>query len=136
MFLRDIMQKRLVTLSPDASIREASRKMKDEGVGCVLIVNGETLRGIVTDRDIACWLAEGSDPDGVKLSDVMHTDIVSAAPDTDVFDASRIMAGAKVRRLPIVENGRLCGIVTTSDLATVLEEEVDNFFHVQEAYHH
>ncbi len=136
MFLRDIMQKSLVTLSPDSSIREAAKKMKEHGVGCVLVVNGMSLKGIVTDRDIACWLADGGDADGVKLHTIMHSDVVTATPDTDTFDASKIMAESRVRRLPIIEDGRLCGIVTTSDIATVLEQEVDNFFHVEEVYHH
>lgn len=136
MLIRDIMQKKLVTLSPEGSIREACRKMKEEDVGCLLIVNGQSLKGVLTDRDIACWLAYGKDPDGVKVSSIMHTDIASVTPETDVFDASRIMAEKKVRRLPVLEEEKLCGIVTTSDIATVLEEEVDNFFHVEEAYHH
>jgi CBS domain-containing protein len=137
MLLRDLMQTKLVTLPPEASIREAAKKMDDEKIGFLLITNSESLKGVLTDRDITCWLAKGGkDPDGVRVSEVMQTDIVSAGPGTDTFEASKIMAENKIRRLPIIENGKLCGIVTTSDFATYLEEEVDNFFHVEEVYHH
>jgi CBS domain-containing protein len=137
MLVREIMQKTLVTLPPEASLREAAKRMDEEKIGCLLITNGEFLRGVLTDRDITCWLARnGKDPDGVKVSEIMKTDIVSVKPETDTFEASNIMAENKVRRLPVLEDGKLAGIVSTSDIATYLEKEVDSFFHVEEAYHH
>lgn len=137
MLLKKIMQEKLFTLPLEASIREAAKKMEEEKIGCVLITNSESLKGLVTDRDITCWLAKGGkDPDGVRVSEIMQTDVISVGPEIDTLEASRIMAEKKVRRLPVVEDGRLRGIVTSSDLATYLEEEVDNFFHMEEAYHH
>ena len=137
MLVREIMQKTLVTLPPEASLREAAKRMDEEKIGCLLITNGEFLGGVLTDRDITCWLARnGKDPDGVKVSEIMKTDIVSVKPETDTFEASNIMAENKVRRLPVLEDGKLAGIVSTSDIATYLEKEVDSFFHVEEAYHH
>ncbi len=137
MLVREIMQKTLVTLPPEASLREAAKRMDEEKIGCLLITNGEFLRGVLTDRDITCWLARnGKDPDGVKVSEIMKTDIVSVKPETDTFEVSNIMAENKVRRLPVLEDGKLAGIVSTSDIATYLEKEVDSFFHVEEAYHH
>ena len=136
MLVRDIMQKSLLTLSPESTIREAARLMKRENVGCVLITNGQKLSGVLTDRDITCWLAEGDNPDTTKVGSVMRREVITATPSTDVFEASKIMSNYRVHRLPIVENSDLCGIVTTSDIALVLKEEVDNFFHVEEAYHH
>jgi hypothetical protein len=60
------------------------------------------------------------------VSEIMKTDIVSVKPETDTFEASNIMAENKVRRLPVLEDGKLAGIVSTSDLATYLEKEVDS----------
>lgn len=134
MLLRQIMQKKVVTVRPDATVRETAKKMKDYRVGYIIVVNGESVKGCITDRDLAVWLANGKDPDAVRIDGLMQTGVVTAAPDTDVFDASKLMARKKVRRLPIVENGRLMGLVSVSDLASVIEEEVDNFFHVEEAY--
>lgn len=134
MLLREIMQKKVVTISPDATIRDAAKKMKDYRIGYILITNGESVKGCVTDRDLVMWLASGKNPDDARVDSLMQSNIVTALPDTDVFEASKVMARKKIRRLPIVENGRLMGLVSISDLASVLEEEVDNFFHVEEAY--
>ena len=134
MFIKDIMQTKLITLSPEATIREAARLMKEQDVGCVLITNGQHLKGIMTDRDIACWLAEGKDPSKVDVGSAMQRNVITAAPETDIYEVSKFMASRKIHRLPIVEDNKLCGLVTTSDLAGVLEEEIDNFFHVEEAY--
>lgn len=134
MFLKEIMQKKVVTLNPGATLRDAAKKMKDYRVGYLLITNGESVRGCLTDRDLVIWLANGKDPDVIKVDSIMQTNVVTAPPDTDVFDASKLMARKKIRRLPIVEDGRLLGLVSVSDIASVLEEEVDNFFHVEEAY--
>lgn len=134
MLLREIMQKKVVTISPDVSIREAAKKMKDYRIGYLVITNGESVRGCVTDRDLVMWLASGKDPDNTRIDTVMQSNIITATPDTDIFEASKLMARKKIRRLPLVENGRLIGLISTADIASVLEEEVDNFFHVEEAY--
>lgn len=132
--LKQIMQKKVVTVSPDSTIRETAKKMKDYRVGYILVTNGESVKGCITDRDLAIWLANGKDPDSSRIDSIMQTSVVTAPPDTDVFDASKLMARKKVRRLPVVENNRLIGLVSVSDLASVIEEEVDNFLHVEEAY--
>lgn len=135
MFLKDIMQKRVVTISPEATIREAAKKMKDYRIGYLVITNSDAIRGCITDRDLVVWLANGKSPDETRVDQIMQSNIVTATPDTDVFDASKLMARKKIRRLPITgDNGRLLGLVSVSDIASVLEEEVDNFFHVEEAH--
>lgn len=134
MFLKEIMQKRIVTLSPEATVREAAKKMKDYRVGYLLVTNGESLKGCVTDRDLVLWLAGGKNPDEVRVESIMQSNVVTAEPETDVYEASKIMARKKIRRLPIVEDGKLRGLVSISDIASIVEEEVDNFFHVEEAH--
>ena len=102
----------------------------------MLITNGQHLKGTITDRDIACWLAEGKDPSNIDVGSVIQRNVITVAPETDIHEVSKLMASRKIHRLPIVEGNKLCGLVTTSDLAGVLEEEIDNFFHVEGAYHH
>ena len=136
MFLRDIMQKEIITLSPEASIREAAKKMRDHKIGFLLVVNDGALRGCLTDRDLTLCIAEGKDFDKVTVGSIMQKNVVFATPDTDVYEATRLMAEKKVRRLPIIQNRSLIGLVTISDLASVIEEEVDNFLHVEEVYAH
>lgn len=135
MLLKDIMQKKVVSLPPDTTIRQAAKKMKDRKVGYIVITNTAKMLGCVTDRDIALWLADGKNPDETRIDSIMKKSLITAKPDTDIFDASKLMAKNKVRRLPVVTDSRLVGLVSISDIAGVMEEEVDNFFHVEEAYH-
>lgn len=136
MLLKDIMQKNIVTLSPESTLRDVARLMKEDNVGCVVIMNGQRLKGIITDRDIACWVAEGKDPNEVTAGSIMKRHVIIATPEMSVFEAGKLMADNKVRRLPVVAGNKLCGLVSISDLASIIEAEVDNFFHVEEAYHH
>ncbi len=134
MLLRDIMQKKVVTLPPDATIRQAAKKMKDYRIGYIVVTNAGDVKGCVTDRDITLWLANGKDPDETRIDSIMQSSMITAEPETDLFDASKLMARKKVRRLPVVTDSKLVGLVSISDIAGVLEDEVDNFFHLEEAY--
>lgn len=134
--VKDIMQRRLMTLLPEDSVRDAARKMRDTNTGCVMIANAHGVEGFITERDLSCWLADGKDPDKVELKYIMHRDIVSISPLTDVFEASRIMAMNHIRGLPVIEDGSLRGMITASDIAPILEEEIDNFLEIESARHH
>ncbi|HLA48757.1 MAG: hypothetical protein A2W77_02275 [Nitrospinae bacterium RIFCSPLOWO2_12_39_16] len=137
MMLRDIMEKDIVTVTPDMTVREAAKKMKEEKIGCILVTENGSLKGILTDRDITCMIvADGKDPNYTMVKEIMNCDVVYTSPETDILEAFKIMAGHKIRRLPLKFNGKLEGIVSISDLAPILKNEMDNFFHVEEVYHH
>ena len=115
--LKDIMSKNLVTVQPDTSVREVAQLMKQHDIGNVLVVENNQLRGIVTDRDIVLRLvAENGDLNG-GVRALMSGDVTTLDADTDVNEASRIMASQQIRRLPVVENGKPVGIVSLGDLA-------------------
>ncbi len=136
MFIREIMKRDIITTLPTTSVKEAASIMKDNKIGCVIVTENGILRGILTDRDIVCSVvAERKDADYTEVKDVMNTDLIFSSPDTDVVEASRLMAEKEIRRLPIQQDGILKGIVSTADLAPVLKEEMDNFFHLEEMYH-
>ena len=137
MLIREIMKKELITVTPDTSLKDAAKKMKDENVGCILVTENGGLNGILTDRDITCMaVAEGKDPGSTLVKEIMKANPVFVGPDTDIFEAFKMMAEHSIRRLPIEWEGKLEGMVTISDLAAVLKEEMDNFFDVTEVYHH
>ena len=137
MMLRDIMEKDIVTVTPDMTVREAAKKMKEEKIGCILVTENGSLKGILTDRDITCMIvADGKDPNYTMVKEIMNCDVVYTSPETDILEAFKIMAGHKIRRLPLKFNGKLEGIVSISDIAPILKNEMDNFFHVEEVYHH
>lgn len=122
--LRDLMTPNPVTCSSDATIGDVARLMKERDIGNVLVVDGDSIKGIATDRDIVVrGLAEGRDT-SARITDVCTTDIVALAPDDDVDKAVATMRERAVRRLPVVDKGRPVGIVSIGDLA--MERDSDS----------
>lgn len=119
MKLRDLMTQKVTSVNASANVQDAARIMRDLNVGSVPVVENNRLSGIVTDRDIVLrCVAEGKDLTQAQVKDVMSNSVVSASPDMDVHEAARLMSQHQVRRLPVVENGQLVGIVAIGDLAT------------------
>lgn len=122
--IRDVMTPMPVALSPEQSIVEAARMMRDEGIGDVLVVEGEQLVGVVTDRDIVIrCLAEGADLDTATLRDACSADVLTVGPDSSTDEAVELMRDNAVRRIPVVEDGRPVGIVSIGDLAIEQDPE-------------
>jgi CBS domain-containing protein len=130
------MHKELVTILPSSSVHEAALKMKEHGVGTVLVVEeGWKLRGILTDRDIAMTVAgDSKDPKTTYAGDIMTIDPITINADADVDSALRIMNRANIRRLPVTENGKLVGLLSSADVAAEIKEEFDQFIGLEEAF--
>ena len=118
---KDLMTPDPTTCKPSDNLKTVLGVMRKEDCGIVPITegNGENrVVGVVTDRDIALALGERDErPSAVRVSEVMTTDIVSCEPDADVREVSRKMQDAQVRRILVVEGGRLLGVIATADLA-------------------
>lgn len=116
--IREVMTANPVSLPATTSLVDAARRMKDDGIGDVLVADGDDLRGLVTDRDIVVRaVAEGRDSTSTTLGEVCSADLVTLDPGASVHDAVELMSERAVRRLPVVENGRAIGIVAMGDLA-------------------
>ncbi|MFD5428212.1 CBS domain-containing protein [Streptomyces sp. NPDC127084] len=117
--VRDVMTKQALALSPDATLFEAARLMRDRDIGNVLVVAADRVLGILTDRDIAVRaVAMGRDPYRTPLRAVCTPDVRTVRPDQDTAEASRLMRSAMVRRLAVVEeDGRVRGVITLGDVA-------------------
>jgi CBS domain-containing protein len=103
---------------PEDAVSHVARMMRDEDVGSIPIVDGDRLVGIITDRDIAIKVvADGLDPKSEVVNDYMSSDPVAGTPDMSDRDALALMGREQIRRLPIVEAGRLVGIVALGDFA-------------------
>src|ERR671936_1783294 len=116
---RNAMTSNPCSIDAGKSVAYAAKMMRDEDVGIAPIVEGDRLVGVLTDRDVAVRVvAEGLDPERVKVSEVASRDVVTLDPQQDLDEALRLMARHQVRRLPIVEeDGRLVGIVAQADVA-------------------
>jgi CBS domain-containing protein len=116
--VRDVMTGVPVVLQLGDSLTQAARRMRDHSVGCVLVVDGTQLCGLVTDRDIVVRaIAESLDPAATCLDEVCSVNLAWVSPDDDVDAAVTAMRRRAVRRLPVIENGRAVGIVSLGDLA-------------------
>lgn len=116
--VREIMARDPISLPSDASVLDAARRMRDDDIGDVMVADVDNLLGIVTDRDLVVRvLAEGRDPARTPLAEVFSGELLSVEPEADVDEAARLMRENAVRRLPVVESGRLVGVVTIGDLA-------------------
>jgi CBS domain-containing protein len=118
MKVKDLMTSDPAKVGPDDVIAEAATLMKQEDCGAIPVVRDGALVGIVTDRDIAIrGVAAGRDPKTTRVSEIMSADPVTIAPDADISEAAALMARSQIRRLPVVEDGRLLGIIVTAQLA-------------------
>jgi CBS domain-containing protein len=116
--IKDVMTENPVSCEPQASVTEAAKVMAREDVGPVPVVEGNRLVGLVTDRDlIVRVLAEGRDPQGTTVGEVASTDLVTLSPEQDLDEALQLLARHQVRRLPVVDGGKLVGIVAQADVA-------------------
>lgn len=122
----EIMTREPVTAPPDLPLHRAASLMRDRGVGSVIVVDGSKPIGIVTERDIVTKVAaENRSPSSVTVREVMTSPVISVHPDVDVEEAARKMSGRRIRRLPVVTEGKLVGVVTENDILRLLPHLVE-----------
>jgi len=119
MQVKEVMTPEVECVSPENTLQEAARKMRDLDVGPVPVCDHDRLAGILTDRDIAVRaVAEGRDPTSTRVRDVMTPEVVYCFEDQDVQEAARLMEEKQVRRLLVLNRDkRLTGIVSLGDVA-------------------
>lgn len=126
MKVKDIMTDDLAVISPDAKVIEVAQLMQKHDVGVVPVCEGTNMVGLVTDRDIIVRnIAHGKDPHQTPVKDVMTTQIKSISPEMSLSQAAGIMATQQIRRLPVMEENRLVGMVSLGDLATKAKYDVE-----------
>ncbi len=117
---------RVVRLAPDASVQEAAQEMRKAKIGALLIMRGDELLGIMTERDVLNKVvAEGLNAAEIKVHEIMTADVVVIDPRRSVRDAMNIVTVKRLRHLPVVRDGHLVGVVSGGDLtrSIVAEEE-------------
>ncbi|ANB58560.1 CBS domain protein [Anoxybacillus sp. B7M1] len=119
-----IMTKNVATVSPNQTVQEAAELMSQKNVGALPVVENGQVRGIITDRDITLRTTADGKGASIPVSQVMSTNLVTGTPNMSVGEAANVMAQHQIRRLPIVENNQLRGIVALGDIAT--NQQYDN----------
>ena len=137
MSLQEFCRKPVVTISPEKSITDACRMLREKNIGCIIAENDGKLCGILTDRDIALKVAgEKRDPEKTKVDEVMTGNPVRISVDKGLHDLTALMHSHHVRRIPIVDGmDTTLGIVTLDDLIALLGDEMSEIGRaVSEAY--
>ncbi|CAG0932565.1 Hypoxic response protein 1 [Thermoflexales bacterium] len=114
----EVMTHPLATCAPEASVTDVAATMRDRDIGDVLIVEDGKLRGIVTDRDLTLQALTGQDdPTQTPIRKYMSTKVITGEPAWDLKQVTSVMAKHQIRRLPIVQAGKLVGIISLGDVA-------------------
>jgi len=117
--VQDIMVSNVVTVRPDISVKEAVDSMNRYGIGCLVVVEKEDIVGIVTERDfLKRVLAKCKDPRNINVQEIMSKPLIVGKPDMHIQEVIKLMVDKRIKKLPIVENGKLQGLVTLTDLVS------------------
>ncbi len=126
MKVKDIMTKDVAFINPDSKVVEAAQMMQKHNVGSIPVCDQSGVIGIITDRDIIVRnIAHGKSPQDTPVRDVMTGQVVTASPDMEVDEVSGMMASKQIRRVPVVDNNMIVGMVALGDIAT------DNRFNME-----
>ena len=119
MIIRDVMTNPVVRINPEETVSVAARTLANYNIGMLPVCGADgRVCGVVTDRDLVIrCVASGRNPAATAVRDVMTSHVVSVASGMDTAEAASLMGREQIRRLPVVENGKLCGMVSLGDLA-------------------
>lgn len=131
MLVKEAMRKDVKTIRPNETIKDAAVLMNENRIGSLVVVSGTgAVIGIVTERDVLTdVVAAGKNPEDVKVEDIMTKELITISPEKSLEDAADLMTKNKIKKLPVIEGGKLVGIVTATDLISYekkLIEKISN----------
>jgi len=120
-------------IAPEAPVLEAIRHMAERRVGALLVMRGEVLAGIVSERDYARKvILQGRSSAQTPVAEIMSSPVVTVNPDTDVFDCMRLCSDSRIRHLPVVEGERVVGVISIGDLVkAVIDAQAEQIEQLQ-----
>ncbi|PWU48637.1 CBS domain-containing protein [Micromonospora globispora] len=120
----EFMTTRLVTMDGNDTLTAAAQEMRDSAIGDVVVTEGDNVVGIITDRDITVrGVAENLDPNTTPLNQITSKHVVTVSQYDDAVAAADLMRTYAVRRLPVIDDGRLVGLISMGDLAVEREPQ-------------
>lgn len=138
MKVREILRRKgdhVISVSPDATVLEALKLMAEKNVGGLLVIKNEEVMGIFTERDYARKIIlKGKSSSDSKVSDVMVTQLITVSPENDTNDCMQLMTHKIIRHLPVMEEGRLAGLISIGDVVKSVIEEQQNVIEHLEHY--
>lgn len=121
--VREVMTSEPIALQSDVSIQEAAQQMRDCGIGDVLVLDGNQIRGMLTDRDITVRaVADGQNPETTTVGEICSEDLVFVGPDDEADRVVEMMRLRAVRRVPVIDGVRAIGVVSIGDMAMARDQ--------------
>lgn len=122
MKVREVM-KHVKTISLGSSVKDAARKMNDHNIGSLIVLDGKKLVGIITERDILGKItALDKTPSKIPVSNIMTSKVIVTRPDDFIDDAVYLMIKNKIKKLPVIEDGEVVGMITSTDIVANSDE--------------
>ncbi len=131
--LLDVKGSDIVTIDEGASVFDAVKMMADRSIGSLLVMEGNDLKGIVTERDYARKvILKGRSPGTARVGEIMTTRLITATPEQTVNDCMTLMTEKRIRHLPIVANDRVCGVISIGDLVqAIISDQQEAIEHLE-----
>jgi len=128
--LLDSKGREIISIVQDASVFDAIKLMAERSIGSLLVMDGDELKGIVTERDYARKvIIKGRASDTTPVADIMTTDLITASPDQTVNECMTLMSGKRIRHLPVIADGKVAGMISIGDLVQAIisdqQEEIE-----------
>jgi CBS domain-containing protein len=123
----------IYSIAPDAPVLEAIKHMAEHRIGALLVMHGEQLVGVMSERDYARKvILQGRSSSQTAVSDIMSSNPLTVGPDTDVFDCMRLCTDSRIRHLPVVQDGKVIGVISIGDLVkAVIDAQAEQIEHLQ-----
>jgi signal-transduction protein with cAMP-binding, CBS, and nucleotidyltransferase domain len=118
-FVNDIMSKNVVTVDKSTSLQEATQKMSELKIGCVVVTNNNKPVGIVTERDCVTKIIAEGRPLFTEIFEVMSSPLITISPEETIWEASEMMKTKGIHKIPVKKNEQIIGIITTTDIVRI-----------------
>ncbi len=118
-FVNEVMNKDVLTLDKSTSLQEAAEHMKKLNIGCVIVTENDNPIGIVTERDFVTKIAAEGRPLFTEIKEVMSLPLITINSEETIWEASELMKEKTIHKLPVTDNGKIIGIITTSDIVRI-----------------
>ncbi len=130
--VKNIMTKGVLSVDAEMNVNEAAKMMEDGKVGAIIVMENNTPVGIITDRDFAVKIVAHAYPITTSVKKIMSTPLIGINPEESVFTVAELMYTRKVRKIPVIDEDKVIGIVTATDLvnqfAVATEEDLKNMY--------
>jgi CBS domain-containing protein len=124
MLLKDVMNTEVARIHPDKTVKYAGQILKAVNIGCVVVVEGDKIVGILTERDIVQKVVTaGLDPDSTRVRDIMSRQVITMNEDESISSAVECMEKHNIKKIPVANDGKVIGMVTMTDLLKLLEKK-------------